>query len=158
MVKKICLWLSNLPPLHLIEYKSWKEDWEQYKTWLWMDSTAMGLLNDSIDSTQSGHVANLSTSKKIWNTLHQINVKDWQSLNVYALVEEIWSISWDSITSMPDYIGKIIDIHCQIIEGKDTIDDIMLSYAIFCLLPNDNVEWNVLKTSLIKKGLSLTLS
>ena len=71
------------------DYKSWKEDWEQYKTWLWMDSAAMGLLNGSIDSTQSGHVANLSTSKEIWDTLHQINVKDWQSLNVYALVEEI---------------------------------------------------------------------
>ena len=49
----------------------------------------MGLLNGSIDSTQSGHVANLSTSKEIWDTLHQINVKDRQSLNVYALVKEI---------------------------------------------------------------------
>jgi len=38
---------------------------EQYKTWLRMDSAAMGLLNGSIDSTQSGHVANLSTSKEI---------------------------------------------------------------------------------------------
>jgi len=49
----------------------------------------MRLLNGSIDSTQSGHVTNLSTSKEIWNTLYQINVKDQQSLNVYALVEEI---------------------------------------------------------------------
>ena len=58
------------------DYKSWKEDREQYKTWLRMDSAVMGLLNGSIDSTQSGHVANLSTSKEIWDTLHQINVKD----------------------------------------------------------------------------------
>jgi len=34
----------------------------------------------------------------------------------------------------------------------------MLAYAIFHSLPNDNVEWNVLKTSLIEKGSSLTLS
>jgi len=34
----------------------------------------------------------------------------------------------------------------------------MLAYAIFCSLPNDNVKWNVLKTSLIEKGSSLTLS
>ena len=60
----------------LKDYKSWKEDREQYKTQLRMDSVAMGLLNGSIDSTQSGHVANLSTSKEIWDTLHQINVKD----------------------------------------------------------------------------------
>jgi len=38
------------------EYKSWKEDREQYKTWLRMNSAAIGLLNGSIDSTQSGHV------------------------------------------------------------------------------------------------------
>ena len=53
----------------------------------------MGLLNGSIDSTQSGHIANLFTSKEIWDTLHQINVKDQQSLNVYALVKEIWSMN-----------------------------------------------------------------
>jgi len=75
------------------DYKSWKEDREQYKTWLRMNSAAMGLLNGSIDSTQSGYIANLSTSKEIWDTLHQINVKDRQSLNVYALVEEIWSMN-----------------------------------------------------------------
>jgi len=38
------------------------------------------------------------------------------------------------------------------------MDDMMSTYAIFCSLPNDNVEWNVLKTSLIEKGSSLTLS
>ena len=58
------------------DYKSWKENQEQYKTWLQMNSTAMGLLNGSIDSTQFGHVANLPTLKEIWDTLHQINVKD----------------------------------------------------------------------------------
>ena len=52
------------------EYKSWKEDQEQYKTWLRIDSTAMGLLNGSINSTQLGHVINLITSKKIWDTLY----------------------------------------------------------------------------------------
>jgi len=118
----------------------------------------MGLLNGSIDSTQSGHVANLSTSKEIWGTFHQINVKDQQSLNVYALVEKIWSINWDSVTPMPDHIGRMIDICCQIIEGKGTMDDMMLTYAIFRSLPNDNIEWNVLKTSFIKEGSSLTLS
>jgi len=59
---------------------------------------------------------------------------------------------------MPDYIGRMIDIRCQIVEGKSTMDDMILAYAIFCSLPNDNVEWNVLKTSFIKKGSSLTLS
>jgi len=54
-----------------------------------MNSTAMGLLNSSINSTQSCYVAYLSTSKEIWNTLHQTNVKDQQSLNVYALVKKI---------------------------------------------------------------------
>ena len=83
----------------------------------------MGLLNGSIDSTQSGHVANLSTSKEIWDTLHQINVKDQQSLNVYALVEEIWSMNWDGVTPMPDHIRRMIDIHRRIIEGKGTMDD-----------------------------------
>ena len=62
------------------------------------------------------------------------------------------------LTPMPDHIGKIIDIRRRIIEGKGTIDDMMLAYAIFCSLPNDNVKWNVLKTSLIEKGSSLTLS
>ena len=140
------------------DYKSWKEDREQYKTWLRMDSAAMGLLNGSIDSTQSGHVANLSTSKEIWDTLHQINVKDRQSLNVYALVEEIWSMNWDGVIPMPDHIERMIDICRRIVEGKDTMNDMMLTYAIFRSLPNDNVEWNVLKTSLIKKGSSLILS
>jgi len=118
----------------------------------------MGLLNSSIDSTQSGHVTNLSTSKGIWDTLHQINVKDRQSLNVYALVEEIWSMNWNSVIFMSDHIGRMIDICHRIVEGKGTMDDIMLVYAIFCSLLNDNVEWNVLKTFLIEKGSSLTLS
>jgi len=52
---------------------------------------------------------------------------------------------------MPDHIGKMIDICCCIIKGKGTIDDMMLTYAIFCSLPNNNIKWNVLKTSLIKK-------
>jgi len=56
---------------------------------------------------------------------------------------------------MPDHIGRMIDIHCHIIEGKGTMDDMMLTYAIFHSLPNDNVEWNVLKMFLIKKGQAL---
>jgi len=73
-------------------------------------------------------------------------------------VEEIWSMNWNGVTPMPDHIGRIIDIHCQIVKGKGTMDDMMLAYAIFHSLPNNNVEWNVLKTSLIEKGSSLTLS
>ena len=45
----------------------------------------------------------------------------------------------------------MIDICHQIVEGKGTMDDMMLTYAIFHSLSNDNVEWNVLKMSLIKK-------
>jgi len=67
-------------------------------------------------------------------------------------------MNWDSVISMPDHIRKMIDIHCQIVEGKGSMDDMMLAYAIFCLLPNGNIEWNVLKTSLIENGSSLTLS
>jgi len=59
---------------------------------------------------------------------------------------------------MPDHIGRIIDICHWIVKGKSTMDNMMLAYAIFCSLSNDNVEWNVLKTSLIEKGSSLTLS
>ena len=140
------------------EYQSWKKDREQYKTWLRMDSAAIELLNGSINFTQSDHVANLSTSKEIQDTLYQINVKDQQSLNVYALVKEIWSMNQDGVIPMPNHIGRIIDIRHWIVEGKGTMDDMMLVYAIFCSLPNDNVEWDVLKMSLIEKGSSLTLS
>ena len=49
-------------------------------------------------------------------------------------------MNWDSVIPMPDHIGKIIDIRCWIVEGKGTMDDMMLTYAIFCSLPNDNVE------------------
>ena len=73
-------------------------------------------------------------------------------------MEKIWSINWDSVTPMSNYIRRMIDIHCQIVKGKGTMDDMMLAYAICCSLPNNNVEWNVLKMSLIKKGSSLTLS
>ena len=67
-------------------------------------------------------------------------------------------MNWDGVIPMPDHIGKMIDIRRRIVEGKGTMDDMMLAYAIFRSLPNDNVEWNVLKTSLIEKGSSLTLS
>jgi len=67
-------------------------------------------------------------------------------------------MNWDGVTPMPDHIGKMIDIRCRIIEGKGTMDDMMLTYAIFHSLPNDNVEWNVLKTSFIEEGSSLILS
>ena len=67
-------------------------------------------------------------------------------------------MNWNSVISMPDHIGRIIDIYHWIVKEKGTMDDMMLAYAIFCSLPNDNVEQNVLKTSLIEKGLSLTLS
>ena len=59
---------------------------------------------------------------------------------------------------MSDHIRRIIDICCQIVEGKGTMNDIMLVYAIFYSLSNDNVEWNVLKMFFIKKRSSLTLS
>ena len=67
-------------------------------------------------------------------------------------------MNWDGVTSMPDHIRRMIDIRYQIVEGKGTMDDMMLIYAIFHSLPNDNVEWNILKMSFIKKGSSLTLS
>jgi len=67
-------------------------------------------------------------------------------------------MNWDGVIPMPDHIERMIDICCRIVEGKDTMNDMMLTYAIFRSLPNDNVEWNVLKTSLIKKGSSLILS
>jgi len=67
-------------------------------------------------------------------------------------------MNWDGVIPMPDHIGKMIDIHCRIVKGKGTMDNMMLAYTIFCSLPNDNVEWNVLKISLIEKGSSLTLS
>ena len=86
-----------------------------------------------------------------------INVKNQQSLNVYVLIEEIWSINQDSITSMSNYIRKMIDIHYQIVEGKSTMNDTILIYANFCSFPNNNIEQNVLKTSLIEKESSLTL-
>jgi len=65
--------VKSTPPLSdriSMEYKSWKENREQYKTWLWIDNTTKWLLSGSIDSTQSDYVTNLSTSKEIWNTLH----------------------------------------------------------------------------------------
>jgi len=49
-------------------------------------------------------------------------------------------MNWDSVIPMPDYIGRMIDICCWIIEEKSTMDDMMLTYAIFCSLSNDNVE------------------
>jgi len=49
-------------------------------------------------------------------------------------------MNWDGVIPMPDYIGRMIDICCWIVEGKSTMDDMMLTYAIFCSLPNDNVE------------------
>ena len=67
-------------------------------------------------------------------------------------------MNWDGVIPLPDYIGRMIDIRHWIVEGKGTMDDMMLIYAIFCSLPNDNVEQNVLKMSLIEKGSSLTLS
>jgi len=67
-------------------------------------------------------------------------------------------MNWDGVTPMPNHIGRMIDICYQIVEEKGTTNDMMLVYAIFCSLPNNNIEWNVLKTSLIKKGSSLILS
>ena len=64
----------------------------------------------------------------------------------------------NGVTPIPDHIGRMIDIRYWIIKEKGTMDNIMLAYAIFCLFSNNNVEWNVLKTSLIKKGSSFTLS
>jgi len=49
-------------------------------------------------------------------------------------------MNWDSVTPMPDHIRKMIDICCWIVKEKGTIDDIMLAYAIFCSLLNNNIE------------------
>jgi len=49
-------------------------------------------------------------------------------------------MNWDGITPMPDHIGRMIDICHWIVEGKGTMDDMILAYAIFCSLPNNNVE------------------
>jgi len=49
-------------------------------------------------------------------------------------------MNWNDIIPMPDHIGRMIDICCQIVKGKGTMDDMMLAYAIFCSLPNNNVE------------------
>jgi len=50
-------------------------------------------------------------------------------------------MNWDGVTPMPDHIGRMIDIRRQIVEGKGTMNDMMLAYAIFCSLLSQMVTY-----------------
>ena len=50
-------------------------------------------------------------------------------------------MNWDGVTPMPDHIGRMIDIRRRIVEGKGTMNDMMLAYTIFCSLLSQMVTY-----------------
>ena len=46
----------------------------EYRDWLWSDSAAMGLMKGAIKFGQHEHIANVTTSKEMWDYLHNIHI------------------------------------------------------------------------------------
>ena len=118
----------------LVEYRDWLKSREDYLDWLQSDGAAIGLMKDAIEFGQCGHVANISTSKEMWDHLHNIHITQCQNINVHYYYQELYMKKWDKYTTMSDYIGFFLNLHCCIVKAGQKLKDIHLIHTMLLSL------------------------
>jgi len=138
------------------DYKEWVRLQTEHMQWLESDLAAMGLMRGAIEYGQREHVQSATSSKEMWDRLHQFHVTQWQNTNVHYYFQELYLRKWDERTSMSDHIGSFLNLKCHITEAGHKLEDILVVYAILHSLPCSNI-WDIVKWNLLDKGKGLTL-
>jgi len=124
--------------------------------WLESDLAAMGLMQGAIKFGQCKHVQSATSSKEMWDCLHQLHITQRQDNNIHYYFQELYLKKWDEHTSMSDHIGSFLNLKHHIVEAGHKLDDILVVHAILHSLSHTNI-WNIVRRNLLDKGKGLTL-
>jgi len=138
------------------EYKDWNQSHNDFLSWLESDNAAMGLMRGAMEFSQREHVANVSTSREMWDRLHKLHITQRQAVNIHYYYQDLYAKKWDKRTIMSDHISYFLNLHHHIIEAGEKLDDIHVVHAILLSLPHSSI-WDVIKQNLLDKGKALTL-
>ena len=138
-----------------VEYRDWWKSREDYLDWL-VASAAIGLMKGAIKFRQHKHIVNISTSKEMWDPLHNIHITQHQGINIHYYYQELYTKKWDKHTTMSDYIGFFLNLHHHIIEVGQKLEDIHLIHPMLLSLPCLTI-WDIVKQNLLDKRKILTL-
>jgi len=139
------------------KYKNWNQSHNDFLSWLESGNVAMGLMHGAMEFSQWEHVANVSTSREMWDRLHKLHIIQRQAINIYYYYQDLYAKKWNERTIMSDHIGYFLNLRCHIIEAGKKLDNIHVVYAILLSLPCSNI-WDVVKQNLLDKGKALTLN
>jgi len=117
----------------------------------------MGLMKGAIKFGQHKHIANISTSKEIWDYLHNIHITQYQSINIHYYYQELYMKKWNEHTNILDHIMSFLNLHCCIIKADQKLNDIHLIHAMLLSLSCLTI-WNIVKQNLLDKRKILTLN
>jgi len=73
------------------EYKDWNQSHNDFLSWLESDNVAMGLMCGAIEFSQREHVANVSTSREMWDCLHKLHITQWQAVNIHYYYQDLYA-------------------------------------------------------------------
>jgi len=104
----------------------------------------MGLIHRAIEFGQHEHIQTTTTSKEMWDKLHQLHIMQRQDTNVHYYLQELYLKKWDERTSMSDHISSFLNLKRHITEAGHKLDDILVVHAIFHSLPHLNI-WDIVK-------------
>ena len=113
-------------------------------------------MKDAIKFRQHKHIVNISTSKEMWDPLHNIHITRHQGINIHYYYQELYTKKWDKHTTMSDYIGFFLNLHHHIIKAGQKLEDIYLIHPILLSLPCLTI-WDIVKQNLLDKRKILTL-
>ena len=116
----------------------------------------MGLMQGAIKFGQHEHVQSATSSKEMWDYLHQLHITQRQDTNIHYYFQELYLKKWDERTSMSDHIRSFLNLKRRIIEAGHKLDDILVIHAILYSLPCTNI-WDIVRCNLLDKEKGLTL-
>jgi len=81
---------SNKPTPSSDDYKEWVRLQNEYIQWLESDLAAMGLMHGAIEYGQHKHIQSATSSKDMWDCLHQFHVTQRQDTNIHYYFQELY--------------------------------------------------------------------
>ena len=116
----------------------------------------MGLIYRAIEFGQHEHVQSCTSSKKMWDHLHQLYVTQRQDTNIHYYFQKLYLKKWNECTLMSNYICSFLNLKCCIVKVEHKLEDILVIYVMelhwdynYYQLQTDN-KWIVEKIIAIK--------
>ena len=91
-------------------------------------------MKGAIKCGQHEYIVNVTTSKEMWDYLHNIYIIQCQGINVHYYYQELYTKKWNEHTTMSDHIGSFLNLCHHIIKAGQKLKDIhAMPLCLSCL-------------------------